>query len=304
MGPEHRLVHPDGWAADQHGAGRSAEAWTEQVLGSCGFPSAIVRRAVASIAPGALGTGLFGGASPAALRTLTLLCTAWALYDDHIEGTGRPDRAVSSALRTGRAAGSCSPLVRAFAEVGSGLAGRSVRWQRRWLAGFDSTVATVREERRLRDARVGADRLPSVARYLAWRRVNIGLHAMLPLVEHALDVELPESVTQAAAMRPWVDACTDVFLAINDHASGRKDGAGRLDLAVCLARERDLDPWAAQAAVADFHAESVARVEARARALAPRCDAATRRWMGAVHRMLAGFSRWHDRAPRYLAQAA
>ena len=243
-----------------------------------------------ALRPGDLGASLFPSAGPEARSTLTLLCTAWAFYDDAIEKTGLPDPAVSRALRTGSAAQHAAPIVHVFAEVGSRLRVRSRSWRRRFVAAFDETVATVRQERLLR-AELAAGILPGTARYLAWRRVNIGLHAMLPLVEHALDQET--CIHHEAWTTRWVAACTDVFLAVNDRVGHASDGPRRLDLAACLARDgADIDTFLHQARVrADqLHAELRARHAENDALLA---------WLQGVHDLLDGWAAWHDRAPRY-----
>lgn len=286
--------HPDAWSPIPNPHEQAADAWTRSVFADCGLGDARTERALTQLRPGALGASLFCSASPQALRTLTLLCTAWAFYDDAIERSGLPEPRVSEALRTGRAHSGATGLVRVFAEVGRHLEGRSLAWRDRFVSAFDYTVDTVREERRLRD-RLAHGQIPSVARYLEWRRPNIGLHAMFPLVEHALGRE----VSIDRVPDPWVQAATDVFLATNDLASVTKDGPARLDLAGCVARERALSSPAANAWVQDFHDQAVQRVQRHWAATAPWCGADVRAWMSAVHQLLAGFARWHRVAPRY-----
>ena len=108
------------------------------------------QRALQALRPGALGASMFPSARRSALSSLSLLCAAWAFYDDRLEATGRPDPEVSQALRTGVAPDRASPLVRAFARAGSGFGGRSAGWRTRFMQAFDATVATVAQEAELR----------------------------------------------------------------------------------------------------------------------------------------------------------
>ncbi|MBX2802268.1 MAG: hypothetical protein KTR31_31600 [Myxococcales bacterium] len=293
------LLVPSTWVVGPSPDGDAAGRWAAQILVELG----VIRSSdfLRALRPGQLGASMFPAARGPELATLTLLCSAWAVYDDALESTGRPDPAISRALRQGSAPADAPALVRAFARAGEGLRSRSPAWRRRFAATFDATVATVAYEVRLREA-LARGRPPSVDAYLAWRRVNIGLGAMLPLVEHSLG----RQVVPDGSMADWTAACTDVFLAINDHCSRDKDGPGRLDLASSLAAARGWRLDEADRAVVRFHDQAVARVEAEAQRLRHRFaeEPVVLDWMDGVHRLLAGFGAWHRVAPRYAELAA
>ncbi len=300
--PGAALRYPAAWLATPNPHGPEAARAAEATLRAAGvLASARAERGFAAAAPALLGACPFPRAGAPALRLVTTFLANWALYDDTIERTGEPDvPRAAAALRGDLAPADLPPFLSAFAAVGAGLRGRSPAWRDRFGARFADTTRSVDTERALLADQALHGAPPTVAAYLAWRRVNIGVLPVLSLVEVDLDAELAPVLLEDPLLAALEDAASDVVLAINDLHGEHRD-AGGLNLAASLAWHDRLGPAAARTAILALHDDAVARVRVLGDALLARHpdDSLLPAWIARVGHVLAGFAEWHARAPRY-----
>lgn len=279
--------------------GALAAARAEAALTDVGVLADRRSRAIfAACAPAMLGALPFPRASLGALTTITTFLTNWALYDDTIERTGEADVAgVTAALVGEREGEDLPPFLAAFAIVGRGLSHRPAHWRRTFGERFAETTRSVEEERTLRGLLV--DGAVPLRRYLAWRRVNIGVLPVLSLIELDGRAAVPGALRDDPRLRAVGAAATDAVLAINDLHGIERDRDG-LNLVWCVAAHSDLGR--ATAWVERFRDAAIRRLErasASLRGTDPRLDA----WLAGVRDVVDGFARWHAEAPRYRAAA-
>lgn len=300
------LGYPARWDAPEnpHAARVDAHlrAWF-RALGVAASPAAEARLAAMDLA--GYGGLPFPLASPAVLETVTGLLSLWIVHDDAIEGHGDDDGAVLlRALAGAPARGPEVPVVQAYRALGARLGGMSAAWRRRHVADFAAWLVSVDDEAGLA-ARFRTGATITVAEHLAVREINVGMIPVIDWIEHDLGRELPAALHAHPAMARVVRAASHAVAFTNELYGYTKDReAGWINAVACAEREDAAAPAHAFARIIDLHDGAVAEVIESGHALvaaAPGERALVTAWLHRLHLIIAGFARWHARAPRYRA---
>ncbi|MDT0318051.1 terpene synthase family protein [Streptomyces millisiae] len=175
----------------------------------------------------------------------------------------------------------------------------SAAWRRRFarhlrdcLAGYHWQAAV----------RLGLRPTPTLAQYVAWRRLSFGAHPIFELIQFVERREFAPALLDAAPARELTAAASDVMAWTNDVRSLRRDlAAGERANLVLLVRDRlDLDEAAATAAVQRMVADRIDHLLAARRALrrlGPDAHLLGDRVTTAVR----GAWDWHHHSTRYAA---
>jgi hypothetical protein len=298
------LRYPSAWLTPIHRdheiVGRDTRRWLHG-LGL--LHGARAQRAFEAMDVGRYGGMPFSFASHEALVTATRFLTLWILHDDELEGAPVADlRVIADAVAAEpTATPSRAPHVRGWQELGLRFrATMSDRWMARHAQRFERWLESVSAEaEQARRARTTGE-LPSLARYLEVRTVNIGVGPTVCWIEHALGRELDPAVLDDPELARAEALAARIITFQNDLAGLGKDVLDQWPNAVrCLAAERAISVAAAIQPVVDLHVLDVLELGRACERLVMRHGPAVRWWTDALTWMVGGFAGWHASAERY-----
>jgi hypothetical protein len=283
----------------------AAAHWTRAFLLEAGLLEEESTRAkLAKMDVAGYGGWPFGLADLPTLHTATAFLTLWILHDDLLEGVGEPEPETMVRAVRGEGPRPAQPFYGAWWDLGSRCRERLGRVAmerhgerfRGWLASLEVEAELVRRQRCGDPA--------SLAEYMEWRRINVGVLPTLDFIEMDLGRELPAEAWHDPRLPAAERLAAEIVALQNDLYGYAKDRRDLWPNAVCqLEAEAGFAAAEAMARLVRRHNRRVLELEKLGRALARSSDLLAA-WWQRLAAMVAGFAAWHAEAARYGEPAA
>jgi hypothetical protein len=299
------LEYPAAWRRPRNPMAPSAAHWTRAFLLEAGLLKDESTKAnLAKMDVAGYGGWPFGVADLPTLQTATAFLTLWILHDDLLEGVGEPEPETMVRAVRGEGPRPAQPFYGAWWDLGRRCRERLGRVAmerhgerfRAWLASLEVEAELVRRQRRGEPC--------SLAEYMEWRRINVGVLPTLDFLEMDLGQELPAQAWHDPRLPAVERMAAEIVALQNDlygYAKDRRDGWPN---AVCqLEAEAGIASAEAMARLVRRHNRRVAELERQGRELA-RGSALLNAWWQRLAAMVAGFAAWHAEAARYADSVA